>query len=306
MNAVFMGTPEVAVPCLEALAGLASRLRVVTQPDRPVGRSSTPQPSPVKRRALELGLEVVQPERIRGHADFLAWLTAEPLDVAVVVAFGQLLPAAVLTAPRGGCLNVHFSLLPRYRGAAPVQRALLAGETGTGISVMLLDEGLDSGPVLAAEPSAIEPQETAGELLQRLALAAPELLRKTLQEWLAGAITPQPQDATLATLAPRLHKEEGRLRWSQPASELFNVVRGVTPWPGAQAEVAGEWVKVLRCRVGESQGIPGALLDIVDGRGILIGTGDGSLWLSQVQAPGRRPTDGAAYARGRRLTIAGR
>lgn len=307
MNAVFMGTPEIAGPCLRAVVEWAGgRVRVVTQPDRPVGRSGQPQPPPVKVAAAELGLEVVQPLKLRGNAGFLAWLTADPPDLMVVVAFGQILPPPVLEVPPRGCLNVHFSQLPKYRGAAPVQWALINGETVTAVDVQKMDAGLDTGDVLASEPVAIEPGETAGELFARLGDLAPRVLLATLKEWSAGRLSPQPQDSARATLAPRLSKEEGRLDWNRPTAELFNRWRGVTPWPGATAVVAGEEVKVLRAELGQTAlagAEPGALLALEPERGLLVAAGGGALWLTRLQAPGRKPVSGAEYARGRRLEV---
>jgi methionyl-tRNA formyltransferase len=298
-----MGTPEIAVPCLDATVAWADgRVRVVTQPDRPKGRSGEPQPSPVKARARARGLEVVQPSRLRGNEEMLAWLRREPPDVIVVVAFGQILPPAVLNLPRLGCVNVHYSLLPRYRGAAPVQWALIRGERETGVDTMLMDEGLDTGPLLRREVVAIGPDETAGELLGRLAAIAPGVLTRTLEELTAGAIIPSPQDESRATAAPRLGREDGRIAWEEDATAIANRVRGVTPWPGATALLAGEEVKVLRASAGVGRGEPGAILAVDEARGILCAAAKGAVWLSEVQAPGRRPVSGAAYAHGRRLS----
>lgn len=302
MKAVFMGTPDIAVGCLEATAAWAGGdLAVVTQPDRPRGRSGQPAPSPVKQRALTLGLEVVQPERLRREPEFLDWLRARAPEVVVVVAFGQILPVDVLETPRHGCLNVHFSDLPKYRGAAPVQRAVMAGETMTAVDIMLMDAGLDTGPVLYREPVTIGELETAGELFERMQELAPRVLTQTLEEWVAGRLISQPQDESLATLAPRLAKEDGLVDWTRPAADLVNQIRGVTPWPGAVAEVAGEAVKVLAARPGEGQGLPGSILAIDESRGILCAAGQDAVWLGSVQVPGRKPVGGAAYAHGRRL-----
>lgn len=303
MKAVFMGTPEHAVPCLEATCAWAGgELAVVTQPDRPRGRSGRPEPPPVKARALELGLAVLQPERLRGDAETLAWLREAAPEVIVVVAFGQILPPDVLAVPRLGCVNVHFSLLPKYRGAAPVQWAILRGETETGIATMLMDEGLDSGDVLLTERVEIGAEETAGELLDRLAARAPGLLRRTLEELAAGRLTGVPQDPEAATWAPRLTREDGQIDWRRPASELVRRVRGVTPWPGALAEVEGEPLKLWRVRLGEGEGQPGQILEISNEKGILVAAGEGAIWLEEVQAPGRSRVRGGEYARGRRLT----
>jgi methionyl-tRNA formyltransferase len=307
LSAVFMGTPDIAVPCLEALvAWSAGPVRVVTQPDRPAGRSGQPQPSPVKARALELGLEVAQPQRLRHDEGILAWLAQPRPEVIVVVAFGQILPRAVLDLPVHGCINVHFSALPRYRGAAPVQWALIRGEEVTAVDTMLMDEGLDTGPVLLSRKVPIEDEENAGELAARLRDVAPMVLSKTLKEWVAGRLTPTDQDSSQATPAPRLTKEDGRLDWSRPAKELANRVRGVTPWPGAMAEVGGQELKVLRARpsvVADASAAPGEVCGVDAEHGLLVATGDGALWLRQVQAPGRRAVSGAAYAAGRRLAV---
>lgn len=309
-SAVFMGTPEIAVPCLEAVVAWAARVRVVTQPDRPAGRSGQPRPSPVKARAEALGLEVAQPERLRGNEPFQRWLQAEPVDVIVVVAFGQILPPAVLSAPRLGCVNVHYSLLPKYRGAAPVQWALINGETVTGVTTMLMDEGLDTGDLLLADEVAIEPDETAGALLTRLAALAPGTLRRTLEGLAAGTLTPQPQDEARAVLAPRLSKSDGQLDWSQPAQALVNRVRGVTPWPGAVAELAGETIKVLAASVVQPPSAtaapgtaPGTVLAVDDERGVQVAAGHGAVWLHEVQEPGRRALPASVYARGKRLSV---
>jgi len=305
MRAVFMGTPDIAVPCLDAVVAWADETRVVTQPDRPRGRSGVPQPSPVKERAIALGLEVVQPERLRREPDFLPWLQTAAPDVVVVVAFGQILPAEVLQTPRLGCVNVHFSLLPKYRGAAPVQWTLLRGEVETGITTMLMDEGLDTGPILATQRVAIAADEDAGALLERLAGLAPRLLRSTLEELAAQRLTPRAQAHDEATLAPRLSREDGRIDWSRPAGEIVALVRGVNPWPGASAELAGEPVKVLAAASGDGAGEPGSILAVDREGGLLVAAGQGAVWLRRVQAPGRKPDSGAEYAHGRRLTADG-
>lgn len=303
-RAVFMGTPELAVPCLEAAARWAADgLAVVTQPDRPKGRSGTPQPSPIKVRAQQLGLEVAQPRRLRDNPEVLGWLRAWQPDVVVVVAFGQLLPPEVLAVPPLGCVNVHFSLLPKYRGAAPVQWAVIHGETESGVDTMLMDAGLDTGPRLLRQTTAIGAEETAGELAARLMQLAPEVLSKTLEELAAGRLTPQTQEPEAASWAPRLKREDGQIAWEESAVAIANRVRGVTPWPGAVATVAGEEVKVLRARAAESVpgASPGSLVALEEAQGLRVAAGEGSVWLREVQAPGRKPVSGAAYARGRRL-----
>lgn len=299
MKAVFMGTPEPAVPCLYETAAWADETVVYTQPDRPRGRSGRPRPSAVKQAAAELGLAVRQPERIRGDAGELGWLRGYAPDLVVVVAYAQILPQEVLDIPRLGCINVHFSLLPRYRGAAPVQWALIRGETETGITTMKMDAGLDTGPILKQSRVTIAPDETAGELTARLAQSAPGLLRATLEGLRDESIIEAAQDEAQASHAPRLTREDGRLEWCEPARAIVDRVRGVTPWPGARAQVAGEELKVLRARLGEGAADPGRVLAVRDGAGILVAAADGAVWLVEVQAPGRKPLPGEAYARGR-------
>ncbi|MBI2301953.1 MAG: methionyl-tRNA formyltransferase, partial [Armatimonadetes bacterium] len=272
-------------------------------PDRPRGRSGEPQPSPVKARAVELGLEVYQPERLRGNAEAVAWLAREPADVGVVVAFGQILPPEVLALPGLGCINVHFSLLPRYRGAAPVHWAVLNGETETGVMTMHMDAGLDTGDILLTERVQIGDNETAGELTARLAALAPTVLLRTLEEWSAGRLTPIPQDPVLATYAPRLEREHGRVDWKRAAREVVNQIRGVTPQPGAVATVRGEELKIWRATLGEGAGEPGEVLAIDGERGLLVAAGDGAVWLTEVQSPGRQRVGGAEFARGKHWRV---
>lgn len=305
MRAVFMGTPDIAVPCLEALAAWADSTAVVTQPDRPRGRQGTPQPSPVKARALALGLQVVQPERIRGDEGFMTWLRDAAPEVIVVVAFGQLLPKVVLDLPPYGCVNVHFSLLPKYRGAAPVQWALLRGEVETGITTMWMDEGLDTGPILGRQTVAIGDDEDAGALLERLAGLAPGLLTATLEGLVAGRISPVPQVHEEATPAPRLSREDGIIAWTDRAAAIVARVRGLNPWPGTTSELVGEPLKILAAAVGDGCGEPGTILAVDRSQGLLVAAGEGAVWLKRVQAPGRKPVSGAEYAHGRRLSVAG-
>ncbi len=243
---LFFGTPELAVPALQALvaAGRAP-LRVVTQPPRPAGRGQQLRQPPVARWALEHGLPVLQPERVRSP-DFLAELRPLAPAIAVVVAFGQIFPAELLALPALGCLNLHASLLPAWRGASPIQAAIAAGEARTGVTVMRMEAGLDTGPILLQAPIAIGPSETAGELAPRLAALGAQLILQALDRLDRGDLPQQPQDAALATYAPRLTREGGRVDWSLPAAQIANRLRAWTPWPGLTADLRGTPVKLVR------------------------------------------------------------
>ena len=306
---VFFGTPEFAVPTLAALvaAGRAP-VRVVTQPARPAGRGQKPQDPPVARWARERNLPVSQPERVRDPA-FLEDLAALDPDVAVVVAFGQIFPRALLDLPRLGCLNLHASLLPRWRGASPIQAALAAGDPRTGVSTMWMEAGLDTGPVLLAEATEIGPEETAGELSRRLAEAGGRLMVRTLQELERGDLVPRPQAPEGASYAPRLSRESGRVDWSLTALEIHHRLRAYTPWPGLTAELRGAPVKILAAEVlavGEPNGAPGTYLGLRTGRLAVACGGNvpGSvLGIVELQRPGKRALGASDFANGERLQI---
>lgn len=287
---VFMGTPEFAVPSLEALAaaGEYEIVLVITQPDRPAGRGRAVQPSPIKRVAERLGLPVWTPERLRGEAAQARLREAAP-DAQVVVAYGEILRPAVLEIPPHGTLNVHASLLPKYRGPSPIAGALLAGEHETGVTIMLLDPGMDTGPILSQRATPILPEDTAGILHDRLAQLGAELLVETLPLWLAGTIEPQPQEDRRATVTKMLSKEDGRLDWRQSAKDLANRVRAFDPWPGAFTTWKGEPLKVLKARALERPGplLPGTVARLDEG--VAVATGDGWLLLETVQLAGKRP-----------------
>lgn len=300
---VFFGTPELAIPTLAALveAGRAP-LRVVTQPARPVDRGQRPQEPPVARWAHAHGLTVLQPARVRSP-EFLAELRPLGLAVAVVVAFGQIFPTELLHLPTHGCFNLHASLLPRHRGAAPIQAAIAAGDTRTGVTIMQMEEGLDSGPVLLQEETPIGPEETAGDLGRRLAVLGARLMLDALDRRERGALAPQPQDAALATYAPRLTRASGRVDWSRPAIDLANQLRAFTPWPGLTAELRGEPVKLLRATPlpAEPPAPTGAFLRLTPA-GLAVACGGGTaLALAELQRPGRRAQRGADFANGERL-----
>ncbi len=288
-----MGTAPLAAVSLRALARDPSLqvVGVITQPDRPQGRKLQLKPSAVKEAALELGFPVLQPEKVRTE-ESLAAIRALAPELIVVVAYGQILPKSLLEIPRHGCLNVHTSLLPRHRGAAPIQWAILDGDSETGITLMLMDPGLDTGPVLTQVRTPIAPSDTAESLHDRLATLGAELLLETLPQWVAGAITPQPQPADGATYARKIERQDGLLDWSLPSVRLWNRVRGLVPWPGAFLSRALPGVppavlKVWEARpeVGTTGGTPGEVLS-ADPTGIVVRCGEGSLRLLVLQREG--------------------
>ena len=298
MRVLFYGTPEFALPTLDALLARHQVVAVVTQPDRPAHRGRRLTAPPVKERARAAGVPVVQPARLRdpGWPERLAVFAA---DAAVVVAFGQILPRAVLDVPRRGSINVHASLLPRYRGAAPIAWSLMRGETVTGITTFQMDEGLDTGPVLVAIPTSIGPGETAGELASRLSRLGAEALIETLAR--LETLTPTPQRHEDATLAPRLKKTDGHLDWRRPARELVNLVRGCNPWPGALTKTPRGLLTIWRASVlaEDTWHDPGTLVG--HERRLVLATGEGLFEPRDVQPENRRPLEWAEYLRGARL-----
>ena len=300
LRIVFAGTPEFSVPALDALHATGHAIvAVYTQPDRPAGRGRAVASSAVKQRAITLGLPLEQPASLRTEAA-RAQLEALAPDLMVVVAYGLILPQAVLDVPRLGCLNIHASLLPRWRGAAPIQRAVLAGDARTGVTIMQMDAGLDTGPELLRREVAIGPHETAGELHDRLAPLGAEAIVEAVALWAGGRLRPQPQPAEGATYAARISKAEARIDWSQPAAAIERQVRAFNPWPVAETTLDGERVRIWKGNRGHSPISetenrnrrmspisPGTVLD-VPGR-IVVATGEGVLELLQLQWPGRRP-----------------
>jgi methionyl-tRNA formyltransferase len=303
---VFFGTPELAVPTLDALvaAGLPPAT-VVTQPDRPAGRGQKTRESSVARWTVAHGVPLLRPERVR-EPGFLAELAALHPDIAVVVAFGQIFPRALLDLPRLGCINLHASLLPRYRGAAPIQAAIAAGETRTGVTTMRMEAGLDSGPILLAREVAIGPAETAGELGPRLAAVGGELVVETLTRLFRGEITPRPQDPDLATYAPRLTRESGAVDWSLPAQDLYNRLRAYTPWPGLTAELRGRPVKIVSAvpaadAADTAAAAPGSYVGLADGHAIVSCGAGTALAILSLQRPGKPPRGASDFVNGERL-----
>ena len=303
MRVVFLGSGAFAVPSLAALLDAGHEVAtLVTQPDREKGRGRALAATPAKVLAERRGVPILQPRRIKEPSSIEALQALRP-DVQVVVAYGQILPRAVIDIPRLGTVNVHSSLLPRYRGAAPIHWAVVNGERETGVTTMLIDEGLDTGPTLLARSTPIGPEETAPELEARLGPLGAEILLETLDGLSAGTLRAQPQDHARATLAPILKKEDGRIDWSRPAEEIARRVRGLLPWPGTVTTVAGGDVKVLRARVepGTSEAPAGTVL--ATGReGLLVAAGAGTrLRVLDVQPESRRPMPAAAFAAGARL-----
>ena len=301
MRAIFFGTPEIAVPSLRALAAVADVAAVVCQPDRPAGRGLKLHPPAVKAAATELGIPVLQPTKIR-TPDFLAWLTEQSADVAVVLAYGRILPAPVLVAPAHGCLNLHASILPRYRGAAPIQWAIARGEKETGVSLMQMDEGLDTGAVFSVRRTSIGEDETAGELAVRLGALAADLVREDVPRVVAGELTAVAQDNAAATSAPPLAKEQGRIDWRKPASEVHDHVRAMTPWPSAFTSAGGKLLKVLATRRSTltSREPPGTIV-AADSSGVLVACGEGVLEVLRAQLEGRKPLAARELVAGRAL-----
>jgi methionyl-tRNA formyltransferase len=300
IRTVFMGSPDFAVSTLRALAaeGGYDLLGVVTQPDRPAGRGNKLTPPPVKVAADELGIAAIQPEKIR-QPEAMAQLRAWNPDLIVVAAFGQILRPEVLDMPRYGCINVHASLLPRWRGAAPIQAAILAGDAETGITIMQMDPGIDTGPMLSQRAIPILPTDTGGSLFEKLSALGGELLLETLSQYLGGELAPQPQPAEGATYAPMLKKEDGLLDFTRPAAELERRVRAMSPWPGAFMVWQGAPLKIQRAHVVSGNTETGKQV-VVDGCPA-VGTSDGILVLDELQPPGKKPMPGKAFLSGGRV-----
>ncbi len=303
---LFMGTPDFAVPVLRALVeGGYTLVGVVTQPDHPAGRGRALLASPVKQYAQSQGLEVWQPTTLRAPAA-VAEIAARRPDVIVVAAFGMILRADVLALPPYGCLNVHASLLPRHRGASPIAAAILAGDPVTGCTIMRMDEGVDTGPILAQATLDVRADDTTASLSERLATLGADLLVAVLPMWLEGAILAQPQPATGATFCRPIRKEEGQIDWSLPAVVIERMVRAYTPWPGAFTFWEGQPLKITRARVAEGVAEPGRVLAHGGVMGAAVGTGEGLLVLEELQPAGRRPLPIRDFLAGRRAFLGAR
>lgn len=308
MRIVFMGTPAFAVSSLEALLQSTHEVvGVVTQPDRPKGRGQSLEASPVKQLAHSNRLPILQPQKMK-QPEFLDSLSAWNADVIVVTAFGKILPKVILDLPPFGCVNVHASLLPKYRGAAPIQWAIMNGDPETGVTTMLMDEGMDTGPILLQASLPIDPDETAGELSLRLAYLGGEQLEPTLKKLEAGTMIPQPQDGTQATLAPMLKKEDGLMRWTLTAEEIVNRIRGLSPWPGCFTFLGQERLAIWKAKVcdpleiqGSVEPVPGSIVD-VNNEGLCVATGLGWLRILEVQPANKKRMPIDQFLRGRGLT----
>ncbi len=291
MKVVFMGTPDFSVPVLEALVEAGHEvLCVYCQPPRPAGRGKKDRPSPVQAKAEELGLPVRFPKSLKGEAEQAEFAALEP-DIAVVVAYGLILPQAVLDAPAKGCLNIHASLLPRWRGAAPIHRAIMAGDAETGVCIMQMEAGLDTGPVLLRKAVPIGAEETTAELHDRLSALGAGAIVETLAN--LGGLEPVSQPEEGVTYAKKIDKAEARVDWTKPAVEVDRLIRGLSPFPGAWCEVEGERLKLLRSRVVEGKGSAGQVLG-----GLRIACGDGAVEILQAQRQGKRPMEAEELLRG--------
>ncbi|WP_127901919.1 methionyl-tRNA formyltransferase [Solirhodobacter olei] len=290
MKLVFMGTPDFAVPILEALAARHEVLAVYCQPPRPAGRGKKDRPSPVQAQAEALGLPVRHPTSLKGR-EAQAEFAALGADAAVVAAYGLILPQAVLDAPAKGCLNVHASLLPRWRGAAPIHRAILSGDAETGVCIMQMEAGLDTGPVLLRRATPIGAEETTQDLRDRLAALGAEAIVEALET--LDSRTPEPQPEAGVTYAAKIDKAEARVDFTRTAEEVDRQVRGLSPFPGAWIEIAGERIKLLRSRLAEGQGAPGTVL-----HGFTIACGTGAVEIVEAQRQGKRPMPAGELLRG--------
>lgn len=300
MKIVFMGTPDFAVPSLQALIDAGHEIAAVyTQPDKPVGRRQELTAPPVKELALEYGIPVYQPTKMRDGtlAEQLRQLAP---DLIAVVAYGRLLPKEILEIPPMGCINVHASLLPKYRGAGPIQWAVINGEKETGITTMHMAEGLDTGDILLVAKTPIGEEETAGELFDRLAPLGADCLKKTVQALAQGRIAPVKQDESKATNAPMLNKEMAVLDFTKPAQELYNLIRGLNPWPVAVTEFQGKRLKVFAAQVQPGSGEPGTVLDAQQ---FVIACGQDALRFTEVQLEGSRRISAEEFLRGKQIIV---
>jgi methionyl-tRNA formyltransferase len=305
MRIIFMGTPELAAASLRAL--IAERefqiVAVVTQPDQPKGRGLKLQPSPVKEVAQKENLPVLQPQRAR-EEQFIQQLAALQPDLIAVAAYGQILPKAILDVPRFGCLNVHTSLLPKYRGAAPIQHAILNGDAETGVTIMKMDAGLDTGDIVTQERTPIDAQDNSQTLHDRLATIGAALLVRTIPQYVAGAVQPHPQPAEGVSYAAKIKKQDGEIIWTQPARVIWNRVRAMVPWPGAFTHLPGQphphLLKIWEAEIAETSGAPGHVLQ-ADKNGIVVGCGGEALRILSVQREGGRRMSAAEFLAGHPL-----
>jgi methionyl-tRNA formyltransferase len=299
MRLVYMGTPQFAVAPLHALAAAGHDIAgVVTRTDKPAGRGRTLASPPAKRAAQELGLEVFQPKRVR-EPEFIEILRKMDPEAIVVAAYGQILPKEILALPKFGCINIHASLLPAYRGAAPINWAIIRGEHETGITIMQMDEGMDTGAILMQESISISPEDTAGGLMEKLAPLGARLIITALPLLASGKLAPVAQDGTKATTAPLLKKGDGLINWELSARDIHDRVRGLSPWPGAYSSLNGQMVKIITTGVLDGTGEPGLLYE-PDKNTLTVGTGGGLLSILNIQPEGKKPMTAGEFMRGHR------
>lgn len=295
---IFFGSPQFAIPTLKLLIEKGENISlVVTQPDKPKGRGKEVQPTEVKKLALEQGLPVIEPQKIRDR-DFLHRIESIEPEIAVVVAYGKILPKELLTIPKYGFINLHASLLPKYRGAAPIQWALIKGETVTGVTTMLIDEGLDTGPILLQKEVPIDEEDDYLTLSEKLSLIGAELIYETIIRMREGSLSPIPQTGE-PSYAPQLKKEHGRIDWNFRARDIFNLVRGTYPWPSAYCFFRNERVKIIRTRVLEGKAEPGLVVKAKEE--LIVGTGDGLLEIVLIQPEGKKVMTAKEFISGRRI-----
>ena len=303
LKIVFMGTPEFAVPSLKALIVAGNKVvSVVTQPDKPKGRGKVLTPPPVKELALQHNIPVLQPEKIRDET-FINVIKGLCPDIIVVIAYGKILPKAILDIPPKGCINVHASLLPKYRGAAPINWAIINGEPETGITTMLMDEGMDTGDILLTEKIKIKDDDTASDIHDRLKDLGAQVLLKTIHALEKGTIKPVPQDNFQASYAPMLKKEDGRIDWTLGPEGIRNLIRGLNPWPGAYTRWEGMQIKIFKAEITSKEKVaelPGTVLYSID-KGICVATGKGSLLITELQPENRNRMSVSEFIKGYRI-----
>lgn len=298
MQVVFFGTPQFAIPSLKALLASSNKvLAVVTQLDKRRGRLGHPSPPPVKEIAINENIKVLQPEKINDRL-FIEELSCLNPDVIIVVAYGKILPPRILNLPRLGCINVHASILPKYRGAAPIQWAIINGEKETGVTTMLMNEGLDTGDIFLQESIEIKENDNSETLGEKLSELGASLLIKTIEGLESGSLKPVPQHG-MPSYAPMLKKEDGRINWNKTATDIWNFVRGMFPWPGAFTNLKKERLKIINVRPAQGQGIPGRIESISNK--LVIGTGDGLIEIIEIQPEGKRIMNAKEFIIGRRL-----
>ncbi len=302
MRIVYMGTPQFAVSPLRALAAEGYEIAgVVTRTDKPAGRGRSLMAPPVKSAAVKMGLPVYQPKRVR-EAVFIDQLQSISPEVVIVAAYGQILPREILTLPKFGCINIHASLLPSYRGAAPINWAIIKGEEETGITIMQMDEGMDTGAILMQERIVIDPADTAGSITERLSTVGARLITAALPLIVDGRLLPLPQNGSRATLAPLLKKEDGLIDWNIPAYDIHNRIRGLSPWPGAYTFLDGKIIKIIAAEAVSGTGEPGLLYE-KDKQTLETGTGKGLLRIVSIQPEGKRPMTAGDFLRGHRELV---